>query len=114
MEPSALKILMEYSWPGNVRELENVMERSVVLSQGNSITPDLFPSNLITPYPETSNTLIENGTSLKERVGNFEKSIIMAALEKTGWNQKKAAQLLSVNATTLSEKLKRLKIREQN
>jgi len=114
LEPSALKILMEYSWPGNVRELENVMERSVVLSQGNSITPDLFPSNLITPYPETSNTLIENGTSLKERVGNFEKSIIMAALEKTGWNQKKAAQLLSVNATTLSEKLKRLKIREQN
>jgi DNA-binding NtrC family response regulator len=57
---------------------------------------------------------VEDGTPLKDRVGNFEKAIILSALEKTGWNQKKAAQLLSVNATTLSEKLKRLKIREQN
>jgi transcriptional regulator with PAS, ATPase and Fis domain len=112
LEPSALKILMEYSWPGNVRELENVMERSVVLSQAKSITPDLFPLNLTTPYPETFNQFVEDGTSLKERVDNFEKAILLAALEKTGWNQKKASQLLSVNATTLSEKLKRLKIRE--
>ena len=52
LEPSALKILMEYPWPGNVRELENVIERAVVLSLGNSITPDLFPLNLTTPYPE--------------------------------------------------------------
>jgi DNA-binding NtrC family response regulator len=113
LEPSALKILMEYSWPGNVRELENVIERSVVLSQGNTIPPDIFPLNIITPYPESFNKFVEDGTSLKERVGNFEKAIILAALEKTGWNQKKAAQILSVNATTLSEKLKRLKIREQ-
>jgi DNA-binding NtrC family response regulator len=113
LEPSALKILMEYAWPGNVRELENVIERSVVLSQGNSITPDLFPSNITAPYAETPNKVVEDGTSLKERVGNYEKAIILAALEKTGWNQKKAAQLLSVNATTLSEKLKRFKIRER-
>ena len=61
LEPSALKILMEYPWPGNVRELENVIERSVVLSQGNSITPDLFPLNLTTPYPEIPK-LVEDGT----------------------------------------------------
>jgi DNA-binding NtrC family response regulator len=54
---------------------------------------------------------LQGNSSLKERVENFEKSIILAALEKTGGNQKKAAQLLSVNATTLSEKLKRLGIR---
>ncbi len=113
LEPAALKILMEYPWPGNVRELENVIERAVVLSLGNSITPDLFPLNLTTPYPEIPNRFAEDSASLKERVGSFEKAIILAALEKTGWNQKKAAQLLSVNATTLSEKLKRLKIREQ-
>ena len=46
-----------------------------------------------------------------QRVGNFERSLIMAALDKTDWNQKKAAELLSVNPTTLSEKLKRLKIK---
>ena len=111
LEPSALKILMEYPWPGNVRELENAIERAVVLSQGNSITPDLFPKNITLPYPESPDRFIQDNISLKEKVGNFEKAIILAALEKTGWNQKKAAQLLSVNATTLSEKLKRFKIR---
>lgn len=114
LEPTALKVLMTYAWPGNVRELENVIERSVVLSQGNSITPDLFPLNITAPYPETAANFIDDGISLKDRVGNYEKSIILAALEKSGWNQKKAAQLLSVNPTTLSEKLKRLKIRESN
>jgi len=113
LEPSALKILMEYPWPGNVRELENVIERAVVLSQGNSISADLFPKNITLPYPETPDRFIEDNISLKEKVGNFEKAIILAALEKTGWNQKKAAQLLSVNATTLSEKLKRFKIRNK-
>ena len=113
IEPQAMKILMDYDWPGNVRELENVIERAVVLSTGTSITADLFPKNLTMPFPDTPVHIAQNGTSLKERVGNFEKAIIVAALEKTDWNQKKAAQLLSVNATTLSEKLKRFKIRER-
>ncbi len=113
LEPPALKVLMEYPWPGNVRELENAIERAVVLSLGDSITPDLFPRNITLPYPETPDRFIEDNISLKEKVGNFEKAIILAALEKTGWNQKKAAQLLSVNATTLSEKLKRFKIRDR-
>jgi DNA-binding NtrC family response regulator len=103
---------MEYPWPGNVRELENVIERAVVLSQKNGISADLFPKNISLPYPEVPTQFAQENLSLKERVGNFEKAIILSALEKTGWNQKKAAQLLSVNATTLSEKLKRFKIRE--
>jgi len=113
LEPSAMKVLMDYDWPGNVRELENVIERAVVLSPGNNIAADLFPRNISRPSLETPISFGTDGVSLKERVGDFEKSIILAALEKTNWNQKKAAQLLSVNATTLSEKLKRLKIRER-
>ncbi len=111
LESSALKVLMEYPWPGNVRELENVIERAVVLSQDDKIAAELFPKNITLPYPETPDRFAQDNVSLKEKVGNFEKAIILAALEKTGWNQKKAAQLLSVNATTLSEKLKRFKIR---
>jgi DNA-binding NtrC family response regulator len=112
MDPSAMKALIDYQWPGNVRELENVIERAVVLSPGSTITQDLFPGNISAPPPETAFLLSEEPISLKEKVGNYEKSLIMAALERTSWNQKKAAQLLSVNATTLNEKLKRLKIKE--
>jgi DNA-binding NtrC family response regulator len=113
LEPSAMKVLMDYEWPGNVRELENIIERSVVLSPGNSIRSDLFPKNICAPASKTPPSLTQDAASLKERVGNFEKAIIMDALEKTDWNQKKAAQMLSVNATTLNEKLKRLRIRSR-
>jgi DNA-binding NtrC family response regulator len=105
---------MDYGWPGNVRELENVMERAVVLSPDKAITEDLFPKNIIAPPPELNGHLSQDQASLKERVVNYEKAIILDALEKTDWNQKKAAQILSVNATTLSEKLKRLRIKERN
>ncbi len=111
LEPAAIKILMDYGWPGNVRELENVMERAVVLCPGNAITVDLFPRNLTAVQPRGSGNVLEDTRPLKERVGHFEKALILAALEKTDWNQKRAAELLSVNPTTLSEKLKRLHIK---
>jgi DNA-binding NtrC family response regulator len=106
-----MRRLTAYSWPGNVRELENVIERAVVLSPGSVITADLFPRTVTSAAPDAAVRFPSDGLALKERVASFEKSLIVAALEKTDWNQKKAAQLLSVNATTLSEKLKRLKIK---
>jgi DNA-binding NtrC family response regulator len=102
---------MDYRWPGNVRELENAIERAVVLCPGDSITADLFPRNLVAARPPDAASSLEDRTPLKERVGTFEKTLILAALEKTDWNQKQAAELLGVNPTTLSEKLKRLNIR---
>jgi DNA-binding NtrC family response regulator len=76
------------------------------------IAADLFPRNITSSAtPDSGLRLQPDGLPLKDRVTNYEKSLILAALEKTDWNQKKAAQLLAVNATTLSEKLKRLKIK---
>ncbi len=111
LDSAALKVLMDYHWPGNVRELENVIERAVVLSTGGPLTGDLLPRNLFTRTPEAAVEFPGNGVPLKDRVAHYEKALILAALEKTDWNQKKAAELLAVNATTLNEKLKRLKIR---
>ncbi len=111
LDPGAMKVLLDYDWPGNVRELENVIERAVVLSPGRVITADLFPKNLPANPVESAIRFPADGLPLKEKVADYEKALILAALEKTDWNQKKAAQLLSVNATTLSEKLKRLKIK---
>lgn len=113
LSQEALRLLMEYDWPGNVRELENTIERAVVLAPREGvITEDLFPKDIL----ESSSVnlgrlnLVENGASLKDLVQEFEKNLILSALKKTEWNQKKAASLLRVNPTTLNEKLKRLNI----
>jgi len=114
IENSAMKALLDYDWPGNVRELENLIERAIVLSSGKPIAADLFPKNLsasLSPAPRAG--MPGDAIPLKERVSDYEKSLILAALETTRWNQKKAAEILLVNTTTLSEKLKRLKIRER-
>jgi DNA-binding NtrC family response regulator len=113
LDQVALKLLIEYDWPGNVRELENAVERAVVLvSEDGRITQDLFPREIL----ESSSVslgrlqLSSNGASLKDLVLQFEKDMIITALQKTEWNQKKAADLLRVNPTTLNEKMKRLDI----
>ena len=113
LDTDALRALMDYAWPGNVRELENAIERAVVLCPGNLITADLFPKNITAGPAPDKNGLLGDILPLKERVVNFEKTLILAALEQTDWNQKKAADLLLVNPTTLSEKLKRLKIKSR-
>jgi transcriptional regulator with GAF, ATPase, and Fis domain len=113
LDQEALRLLIEYDWPGNVRELENAIERAVVLvSEDGRITQDLFPREIL----ESSSVslgrlqLSSNGASLKDLVLEFERDMIITALQKTDWNQKKAADLLRVNPTTLNEKIKRLQI----
>ena len=113
LDTAALRALMDYAWPGNVRELENAIERAVVLCPGNLITADLLPRNITEPPVPDQGGLLGDNLPLKERVVNFERTLILAALEQTDWNQKRAADLLLVNPTTLSEKLKRLKIKSR-
>jgi DNA-binding NtrC family response regulator len=113
VDPGALKLLMEYDWPGNVRELENAIERAVVLApEDGRITRQLFPYEILesTSLSIERLQLNDNGASLRDLVLEFERNLIVTALRKTDWNQKKAASLLKVNPTTLNEKLKRLNI----
>ena len=114
LHQGALRILMEYDWPGNVRELENVIERAVVLApEERIIREELFPQEVLESISVGISKLDmgTNGTSLKDLVLEFETNLIKTALQKTKWNQKKAAALLRVNPTTLNEKLKRMKIK---
>ena len=114
LDQGALRILMEYDWPGNVRELENVIERAVVLvPEERIIREELFPQEVLesTSVSISKLDLGSNGTSLKDLVLEFEKNLIKTTLQKTEWNQKKAAALLRINPTTLNEKLKRMKIK---
>jgi DNA-binding NtrC family response regulator len=113
LDQEALRLLMEYDWPGNVRELENAIERAVVLApEAGLITQDLFPHEIMDSTSVNLGRLNIGGdnTSLKHLVLEFEKHLILTALNKASWNQKRAALLLRVKPTTLNEKLKRLSI----
>ena len=110
--PEAMERLMGYHWPGNVRELENVIERAVVLSSGDSVTEALLPEGLrdaqTTSMPPVD--LPENGISFRDAVRAYERRLILRALESTGGVQKHAAELLDLKPTTLHEMMKRLDI----
>jgi DNA-binding NtrC family response regulator len=108
--PEALRPLMNYAWPGNVRELENVMERAVVLSSSIEITPELLPDHIAgrgtaLPVMET-----RADASLFEVMEECERQIIVAMLEKCGWNQTEAADRFHIPLSTLNQKIKRLNI----
>ncbi|MEE8348796.1 MAG: sigma-54 dependent transcriptional regulator [Acidobacteriota bacterium] len=114
LDPSVVKMLMQCDWPGNVRELENVIERAVVLApDSGEITLDLIPRDILNSTSESveRQDLPRNGATLKDLIREYEKSLIMTALQRADWNQKKASDLLRVNPSTLNEKLKRLNIK---
>ncbi|KMP11130.1 hypothetical protein UR09_04290 [Candidatus Nitromaritima sp. SCGC AAA799-A02] len=133
----AMQILTNYSWPGNIRELGNFIERMVVLSVGSTITPRDLPEKVLGEVPRENLPpmeepahdqtpaemlrnglqqsffmgLPEDGINLKSAVEEFERGLILEALEKTNWVKNKAAGLLELNRTTLVEKLKKMNIK---
>jgi two-component system response regulator PilR (NtrC family) len=108
----AMKLLLDYHWPGNVRELENVIERAVVLSSGEILDVDLLPPSVRQPSTSAPNLgpLPEEGLSLRQAVSEYERQLIIQALQACDGVQKKAADLLQVKPTTLHEMMKRLNI----
>ncbi len=106
----ALEQLMGYDWPGNVRELENMIERLVILANSETIDITDLPERVFpTLSKEGEGTVVlpDEGLSLETALNEFEKQLILQALNKSGWVKNKAAQLLHVNRTTLIEKIKR-------
>jgi DNA-binding NtrC family response regulator len=105
----AMERMVDYDWPGNVRELENMIERMVVLRGAGELTVVDLPEHLqdppapVTPAPRLS----ASGISFNDEVDQFERDLILQALERTHWNKNKAAQLLGLNRTTLVEKIRK-------
>ncbi len=102
--PRAVDLLMRHDWPGNVRELENVVERAVIMSRGNMITPLEFPEILkeLDIDGQASTVDLTPGRSLKE----VEKDMILRTLDETAGNRTHAAKLLGISRRTLQLKLK--------
>ena len=108
----AMELLYWHTWPGNIRELENLMERLVVLKDGGRIEAIDLPlpyqqkGQICQPMPPDLYDL-SNGIDLNSVMNQYEKALILKALEKTGWNRNQAALLLNINRTTLIEKIKK-------
>ncbi|MFN3149356.1 sigma-54-dependent transcriptional regulator [Bremerella sp.] len=106
----AVAALQRYKWPGNVRELQNVVERAVLLSKNDEITPDDMPSSIASGAPVSVSR--STGTSLKEALEGPERQIIREVLESNGWNRNETADQLGINRTTLYKKMKKLGLEE--
>jgi PAS domain S-box-containing protein len=97
-----MKQLIEYNWPGNIRELENIIERAVIICDGNRITMGSWIPENHTGEDKTLLTLEEN-----------ERQHIIRALKTTNWRisgEKGAAKLLGMKRTTLQARMKKLGI----
>ena len=114
ISPEAMDILIAYDWPGNVRELENIIERIVVLTTSDTITPDDVPSSLKT---ESRVELIKLGVlggriSFEDAEKEFERDIIIEALKKSNFVQTRAADLLGISRRILKYKMDKYSIAE--
>ena len=105
LDKEALEALELYQWPGNVRELENIVERTVALTEGNQITFDDLPSAIRTA---ASTRVHETGVDLVKTVNSIERKMIAEALALSNGVKAKAAAMLNLNRTTLVEKMRRL------
>ncbi|HTX34923.1 MAG TPA: sigma-54 dependent transcriptional regulator [Bryobacteraceae bacterium] len=101
----ALRILMDYDWPGNVRELENAVERAMVTCRGRTLDEGDF-AFLAQKSGPAKNWSVPAGMTLQE----MEKLLIIATLQSTDGNVKKAAGILDIDRSTLYEKMKRYEI----
>jgi len=104
----AYELLLRYHYPGNVRELENIVERAVVLSQGEYITTEELPLSLRKEiFPQEQEFL-----SLDERIEAIERSIILEALKRNNWVKTRAARELGISERVLRYRMQKLGIQE--
>jgi two-component system response regulator PilR (NtrC family) len=107
--PEAMKHLMEYNYPGNVRELENIVERAVALGDGESLTVDILPDEVVrAPTSRISTEVaLDEGQDLDSLLEDYERRLIESALHQTGGNRTRAAEVLGVSFRSLRYRLKK-------
>jgi DNA-binding NtrC family response regulator len=101
--PETLSILGDYSWPGNVRELQNVIERALILADGEEVTVEDLPSSL-----RQGRSVVEQLTASRPSLAELEKTYITRLLEEFGGHRARVAELLGISERTLYRKLKEL------
>lgn len=117
----ALRLLKTYSWPGNMRELRNVMERAVILCDGDEIRPQHLPAEIAAGRLNTETSVSDagngheangngNGLNLKEAVSRLEEEMVRRAFIDADGNQTKAANMLGVSRDELRSRLRKYQL----
>ncbi|MCW5199376.1 sigma-54-dependent Fis family transcriptional regulator [Desulfobulbus sp. F1] len=104
--PAALQMLLTHSWPGNVRELENVLERAVLLTEDRLIQSENLPEMLAGRRNGHPLDLLLGTSSIKKGRQIVDQWLIERAMEATGGNKSRAAELLEISYPSLLGKLK--------
>ncbi len=107
VSPDTLKRLQAYGWPGNIRELRNAIERAMLLVEGDELTNGDFPLTTgAAPRLTDALQLPPHGIDLE----HLERSLVVQALERSGWNQTRAATLLGVNRDQIRYRIEKFKL----
>jgi Nif-specific regulatory protein len=104
----ALHALEEYAWPGNVRELENVVQRAVVLSEGQTVDVWQLPANIRT-NPAAEPVLTR---SYEDEVRQFKRRLLLRTLQECGWRKAESARTLGVARGYLHRLINQLELRQ--
>ena len=103
----AMKQLQTYGWPGNIRELRNAVERAMLLAEGSELAAGDFPvSASAAPRLTEGADLPPAGVDLEQ----LERSLVVQALDRSGWNQTKAAALLGLNRDQIRYRIEKFKL----
>ncbi|MBI5645915.1 MAG: sigma-54-dependent Fis family transcriptional regulator [Ignavibacteriae bacterium] len=104
----AMDALVQYSYPGNVRELENIVQRAVVLARDEILRVADLPGHVVIPGTAQRRDTAEEPRDLAEAVNELERTMISEALQRSGGNQVRAAEMLAISERTLRYKMQKL------
>jgi DNA-binding NtrC family response regulator len=105
--PETMKRLQAYGWPGNIRELRNAIERAMLLAESDELTDADFPlTSGVAARLSDAVQLPPHGIDLEQ----LERSLVVQALERCGWNQTRAATLLGVNRDQVRYRIEKFKL----
>lgn len=110
IEPAALNLLQKHDWPGNVRELENVIGRAIINMEPDEHTIKTSHLQGLSVVSERRDLLPEG--DLEKMMSDYEKRVIVAALDKNDWNKTATAKELGISIRNLYYKIERYGIRD--
>ena len=112
LNTDTLNLMERYAWPGNIRELENVIERLVILAEPETdyIPSESLPDSIMV---YTIENMPRQG-SIQKKKADYEKDMIIKALQKNNWNQSVTAEELGLHESTLRYRMRKFRIKKKN